>query len=197
MQTEHDIPEKGPAGSHPDDSVPVRRIVSGIQPSGRLHLGNYMGALKNWIDLQTRYEAFFFIADWHALTTNYEDTTPIRENIIEMLVDWLSLGLNPEKCTIFLQSDVLEHAELNLLLSMVTPVSWLERNPSYKDQQTQITGRERVRTCFPPVFRDPRKKTFPSIWRASSDTGVAPGGSPVSFETSVIFPNFLNPSMAV
>ena len=142
MQTEHDIPEKGPAGSHPDDSVPVRRIVSGIQPSGRLHLGNYMGALKNWIDLQTRYEAFFFIADWHALTTNYEDTTPIRENIIEMLVDWLSLGLDPEKCTIFLQSDVLEHAELNLLLSMVTPVSWLERNPSYKDQQTQIAGRD-------------------------------------------------------
>ena len=142
MQTEHDIPEKGPAGIHPDDSVPVRRIVSGIQPSGRLHLGNYMGALKNWIDLQTRYEAFFFIADWHALTTNYEDTTPIRENIIEMLVDWLSLGLDPEKCTIFLQSDVLEHAELNLLLSMVTPVSWLERNPSYKDQQTQIAGRD-------------------------------------------------------
>ena len=125
-----------------DKSIPVRRIVSGIQPSGRLHLGNYMGALKNWITLQDRYESFFFIADWHALTTNYEDTSPIRQNIREMLVDWLSLGLDPEKCTIFLQSDVLEHAELNLLLAMVTPVSWLERNPSYKDQQTQIAGRD-------------------------------------------------------
>lgn len=124
------------------DETPVRRIVSGIQPSGRLHLGNFMGALKNWIELQKRYEAFFFIADWHALTTNYEDTTAIRENIREMLIDWISLGLDPRQSTIFLQSDVLEHAELNLLLSMVTPVSWLERNPSYKDQQEQIKGKD-------------------------------------------------------
>lgn len=143
MAIEKDTLPENPAESNTEDkNVPVRRIVSGIQPSGRLHLGNYMGALKNWIALQDRYESFFFIADWHALTTNYEDTSPIRQNIREMLVDWLSLGLDPEKCTIFLQSDVLEHAELNLLLSMVTPVSWLERNPSYKDQQTQITGRD-------------------------------------------------------
>ena len=141
MQKGHDSTHDASGDNRPED-VPVRRIVSGIQPSGRLHLGNYMGALKNWIQLQDRFEAFFFIADWHALTTNYEDTTPIRENIREMLVDWIALGLDPEKCTVFLQSDVLEHAELNLLLSMVTPVSWLERNPSYKDQQTQITGKD-------------------------------------------------------
>lgn len=120
----------------------IRRIVSGIQPSGKLHLGNYMGALRNWIDLQDRYECFFFIADWHALSTNYEHTDPIEANIREMLVDWVSLGLDPGKCTIFLQSDVREHAELYLLLGMITPVSWLLRNPSYKDQQEQIEDRD-------------------------------------------------------
>jgi tryptophanyl-tRNA synthetase len=120
----------------------IRRIVSGIQPSGKLHLGNYMGALRNWIDLQDRYECFFFIADWHALSTNYEHTDPIEANIREMLVDWIALGLDPVKCTIFLQSDVREHAELFLLLGMITPVSWLLRNPSYKDQQEQIEDRD-------------------------------------------------------
>ncbi len=124
-----------------DLNVPIRRIVSGIQPSGKLHLGNYMGALKNWIELQDRYECFFFIADWHALSTNYENTSLLRDNIRNMLFDWLALGLDPEKCTIFLQSDVLEHGELNLLLGMITPVSWLLRNPTYKDQQEQIESR--------------------------------------------------------
>lgn len=121
---------------------PIRRIVSGIQPSGKLHLGNYMGALKNWIDLQDRYECYFFIADWHALSTNYENTSLLKDHVRNMLLDWLSLGLDPEKCTIFLQSDVLEHGELNLLLGMITPVSWLLRNPTYKDQQEQIHTRD-------------------------------------------------------
>ncbi|MHB1606675.1 MAG: tryptophan--tRNA ligase [Leptospirales bacterium] len=121
---------------------PIHRIVSGIQPSGKLHLGNYMGAIKNWLDLQNRYECYFFIADWHALSTNYEHTDPLKNNVRDMLLDWLSLGLDPEKCTIFLQSDVLEHAELNLLLGMITPVSWLQRNPTYKDQQEQIHSRD-------------------------------------------------------
>ncbi len=118
-----------------------KRIVSGIQPSGRMHLGNYMGALHNWITLQNTHECFFFIADWHALSTNYENTAKLRKNTREMLIDWLSLGLDPEKATIFLQSDVTEHAELNLLLGMITPVSWLTRNPTYKDQQEQIENR--------------------------------------------------------
>ncbi len=130
--------EKKPEGQE----IPIHRIVSGIQPSGKLHLGNYMGALKNWIDLQDRYECYFFIADWHALSTNYENTSLLKDNIRNMLLDWLALGLDPGKCTIFLQSDVLEHAELNLLLGMITPVSWLLRNPSYKDQQEQIHARD-------------------------------------------------------
>lgn len=119
-----------------------KRVLSGMQPSGKLHLGNWIGALKNWVKLQNEYESFFFVADWHALSTNYEDTSRIREYIFEMTVDWVSAGLDPEKSVIFLQSKVLEHAELHVLLSMITPVSWLERNPTYKDQQTQISGRD-------------------------------------------------------
>ncbi|MDH4100621.1 MAG: tryptophan--tRNA ligase [Nitrospirota bacterium] len=119
-----------------------KRVLSGMQPSGKLHLGNWLGALKNWVKLQHEYESFFFIADWHALSTNYEDTSRIRENVFEMAVDWVAAGLDPEKSVIFLQSGVLEHAELHVLLSMMTPVSWLERNPTYKDQQQQITGRD-------------------------------------------------------
>ena len=118
-----------------------KRVVSGIQPSGRMHLGNYMGALYNWIALQNTHECFFFIADWHALSTNYENTRNLISNTREMLIDWLSLGLDPEKSTIFLQSDVTEHAELNLLFGMMTPVSWLTRNPSFKDQQEQMDNR--------------------------------------------------------
>lgn len=120
----------------------IGRIVSGIQPSGKLHLGNYMGALRNWIELQDRYECFYFIADWHALSTNYEHTGSLRTNIREMLIDWISLGLDPAKSAIFLQSDVREHAELYLLFGMITPVSWLLRNPTYKDQQEQIENRD-------------------------------------------------------
>ena len=107
---------------HPAQPI-IGRIVSGIQPSGRLHLGNYMGAVRNWIELQDRHDCFFFIADWHALSTNYEDTGRLRSHVTEMLVDWLSLGLDPERCTLFQQSHVVAHAELYLLLGMMTPVA--------------------------------------------------------------------------
>lgn len=113
-------------------------ILSGMRPTGALHLGNYFGALENWVKLQNDYDCYFTIVDWHALTTGYEDTSDIKKNIDEMLIDWLSAGLDPEKCTIFLQSHVKEHAELHLLLSMITPLSWLFRCPTYKDQLNQM-----------------------------------------------------------
>lgn len=113
-------------------------IVSGMRPTGALHLGNYFGALENWVRLQEGYKCYFFVADWHALTTGYEDTSNIKSDIDKMIIDWLSAGLDPEKCNIFLQSRVKEHAELNLLLSMNTPLSWLLRCPTYKDQLAQM-----------------------------------------------------------
>lgn len=114
-----------------------KRIISGMQPSGQLHLGNYFGALKNWIALQDDYDCFFFIADWHALTTLYENPRRIKPFSFEVAVDWLSSGLSPEKCTLFVQSRVPEHAELHLILSMMVPVPWLERNPTYKEKQVE------------------------------------------------------------
>jgi tryptophanyl-tRNA synthetase len=119
-----------------------RRVLSGMRPTGQLHLGNYHGALKNWIELQYQYECFFFIADWHALTTGYEDTSRLEEYVWTMVIDWLSAGLNPGVATVFIQSRVPEHAELHLLLSMITPLGWLERVPTYKDQQTQLGDRD-------------------------------------------------------
>lgn len=113
-------------------------ILSGMRPTGALHLGNYFGALENWIKLQDEYKCFFFIADWHALTTGYEETSEIKKNIDELVIDWLSAGLDPEKCTFFLQSRIKEHAELHLLFSMLTPLSWLLRCPTYKDQLAQM-----------------------------------------------------------
>lgn len=113
-------------------------ILSGMRPTGALHLGNYFGALENWIKLQDEYECFFFVADWHALTTGYEDTSAIKKNIDDIVIDWLSAGLDPEKCTMFVQSSIKEHAELHLLFSMNTPLSWLERCPTYKDQLAQM-----------------------------------------------------------
>jgi tryptophanyl-tRNA synthetase len=114
------------------------RIFSGMQPSGKFHLGNYLGALENWVKLQNDYECVFCIVDWHALTSMYEDTSNIPGNIHEMALDWLSGGLDPEKNIIFVQSHVKEHAELHLLLSMITPLAWLERVPSYKDKLQQL-----------------------------------------------------------
>ena len=119
-----------------------KRVLSGMRPTGSLHLGNYHGALRNWVDLQYQYECFFFVADWHALTTGYEDTTGLPQAIHEMVVDWLAAGLNPGVATLFVQSHVPEHAELHLLLSMITPLGWLERVPTYKDQQEQLKERD-------------------------------------------------------
>ncbi len=119
-----------------------QRVVSGMRPTGRLHLGHYHGVLKNWVQLQHEYECFFFVADWHALTTNYEDPVDIDQFTFDTAVDWLASGVNPNTATLFVQSRVPEHAELHLLLSMITPVSWLERVPSYKDQQAKLNDRD-------------------------------------------------------
>ncbi|MCF8720874.1 tryptophan--tRNA ligase [Nitrospina gracilis] len=115
-----------------------KRILSGMQPSGLLHLGNYFGALKNWVSLQDDYECFYFIADWHSLTTLYENPGQIPKFTREVAIDWLAAGLDPEKCTLFVQSRIPEHAELHLILSMIVPVSWLERNPTYKEKQQEV-----------------------------------------------------------
>jgi len=113
-----------------------------MRPTGQLHLGNYHGALRNWVDLQYQYPCFFFVADWHALTTGYEDTSKLPEYTHEMVIDWLAAGLNPGVATLFVQSQVPEHAELHLLLSMITPLSWLERVPTYKDQQAELAEKD-------------------------------------------------------
>lgn len=113
-----------------------------MRPTGKLHLGHYYGALKNWVDLQDEYECFYFVADWHALTTEYANSGIIKESIPEMVIDWLSVGLISPKSTIFIQSAIPEHAELHLLLSMVTPLSWLERNPTYKEQQQELKEKD-------------------------------------------------------
>ncbi len=123
-------------------SMASRRVLSGMRPTGQLHLGNYHGALKNWLELQYKYECFFFVADWHALTTGYEDTSNLESNVWQMVIDWLAAGLNPGAATIFIQSHVPEHAELHLLLSMVTPLGWLERVPTYKDQLEQLKDKD-------------------------------------------------------
>jgi tryptophanyl-tRNA synthetase len=119
-----------------------KRILSGMRPTGPLHMGNYLGALANWVEMQDPYECFFFVADWHALTSDYENPGPMGEYTRQMLMDWLSVGLSPEKSTIFVQSKVPEHAELYLILSMITPVPWLERNPTYKDQIIQLNNKD-------------------------------------------------------
>src|SRR6056297_2031077 len=113
-----------------------------MRPTGALHLGHLHGALNNWLRMQYEYDCFFFVADWHALTTHYEDTSVIAPSVREMLVEWLAVGINPAAATIFVQSDVPEHAELHLLLSMITPLGWLERVPTYKDQQEKLKERD-------------------------------------------------------
>ena len=119
-----------------------RRVLSGMRPTGRLHLGHYHGVLKNWVRLQHEYECFFFVADWHALTTHYENPYDIEQNSWDTVIDWLAAGVNPGSATIFIQSRVPEHAELHLLLSMITPLGWLERVPSYKDQQAKLREKD-------------------------------------------------------
>ena len=118
------------------------RVLSGMRPTGRLHLGHYHGVLKNWVELQHEYQCFFFVADWHALTTHYDDPSMIPQSTWDMVIDWLAAGVNPGEATLFIQSRVPEHAELHLLLSMITPLGWLERVPSYKDQQEKLREKD-------------------------------------------------------
>lgn len=119
-----------------------QRVLSGMRPTGQLHLGHLHGVLKNWLNLQHEYKCFFFVADWHALTTEYDNTGIISKNVWDMVIDWLAVGINPGDATLFIQSKVLEHAELHLLLSMFTPLGWLERVPTYKDQQQKLSNKD-------------------------------------------------------
>ena len=118
------------------------RVLSGMRPTGRLHLGHYHGVLKNWLRLQSEYQCLFFVADWHALTTHYDTPQVIEENVRDMVIDWLAAGVDPAQATLFVQSRVIEHAELHLLLSMMTPLGWLERVPTYKDQQEKLSEKD-------------------------------------------------------
>ena len=118
------------------------RVLSGMRPTGKLHLGNYVGALRNWVGLQDEYDCFFFIADWHALTTDYADTRSVKQNSLEVMIDYLAAGLDPERSTLFIQSHVPQHAELHLLFSMITPLGWLERVPTYKEQRENIKDKD-------------------------------------------------------
>jgi len=119
-----------------------KRVLSGMRSTGKLHLGNYVGALENWVRMQEQFDCYFFIADWHALTTDYADTSRLKENSVEVLLDWLAAGLDPAKCVMFIQSHVPAHAELHLLLSMITPLGWLERVPTYKEQKENIKEKD-------------------------------------------------------
>jgi tryptophanyl-tRNA synthetase len=118
------------------------RVLSGMRPTGKLHLGNYLGALANWVGLQDKYDCFFLIVDWHALTTDYADTSAVKRNLLEVMFDYLAAGLDPERSTIFIQSHVPQHAELHLLLSLITPLGWLERVPTYKEQRENIKDKD-------------------------------------------------------
>ncbi|MFZ5723252.1 MAG: tryptophan--tRNA ligase [Pseudomonadota bacterium] len=128
--------------SSPSSVASSRRVLSGMRPTGRLHLGHYHGVLKNWVALQSQHECFFFVADWHALTTHYDDPSGLQQHVCDMVVDWLAAGVDPEKATLFVQSHVPAHAELHVLLSMITPLGWLERVPSYKDQQEKLKEKD-------------------------------------------------------
>lgn len=119
-----------------------QRVVSGMRPTGRLHIGHYHGVLENWVRIQGQFDCFFFVADWHSLTTEYANTAGIKDSTKEMVLDWVSFGLDPQKCLVFEQSQVPQHAELNLILGMITPVSWLERNPTYKEMLENIEQRD-------------------------------------------------------
>jgi tryptophanyl-tRNA synthetase len=138
------LPRRGGSGWRGGCFLAGKRILSGMRPTGKLHLGNLHGALYNWVALQNNgeYECFYFVADWHALTSDYAATENIRENSIAMVIDWLSAGLEPDKSTIFVQSSIKEHAELFLLLSMITPLAWLERNPTYKEIKDELAQKD-------------------------------------------------------
>lgn len=120
----------------------AQRVLSGMRPTGRLHLGHFHGVLKNWVALQQQHDCYFFVADWHALTTHYDDPSALNRHVFDMVVDWLAAGVDPERATLFVQSQVPQHAELHLLLSMITPLGWLERVPTYKDQQEKLKEKD-------------------------------------------------------
>ena len=124
------------------------RVVSGMRPTGNLHLGHYIGVIKNWLELEENYDTFFFVADWHALSTKYDEGLDLKNLSIELVKEWIACGLNPDKSTIFIQSDIKEHAELYLILNMITPVSWLERNPTYKDAMAQVEYKDKNNAGF-------------------------------------------------
>ena len=131
------------------------RVVSGMRPTGKLHLGHFIGVIKNWLDLQNKYECFFFVADWHALTTKFDEHIDLRKYSIELLKEWIACGIDPEKSNLYIQSDIKEHAELYLILNMITPVSWLERNPTYKDaiQQDEYKKKNNAGFLTYPVLQ--------------------------------------------
>jgi tryptophanyl-tRNA synthetase len=139
------------------------RIVSGMRPTGRLHLGHYFGVIRNWVKLQREHQTLFFIADWHALTTGYKDTKRLKKNVLELMIDWLALGLDPERSVLFIQSKVKEHAELHLLFSMITPKSWLEWNPTYKDMKYNLLKLQDLELQFRGALRDHVREFLGSI----------------------------------
>ena len=148
-------------------SQPKKRVLSGMQPSGLLHLGNYLGALQNWKQLQDEHECYFFVADWHALSTNYADTSRIREYVRELLIDWLAAGIDPTRSVVFIQSRVPEHAVLHLLFSMMIPVPWLERNPPTRKNRKRSRERISTLTAFwaiqfskPPTYSSTNRISF-------------------------------------
>jgi len=138
----HRVSESGASWKMTASSQKRKRVLSGMRPTGKLHLGNYVGALQNWVGMQDQYECYFCVVDWHALTTDYADTSKVKENSLEVVFDWLAAGLDPEKSVIFMQSHVPAHAELHLLLSMITPLGWLERVPTYKEQRENIKDKD-------------------------------------------------------
>ena len=122
--------------------MPQKRVLSGMQPSGKLHIGNLTGALQNWVKLQEKYDCYYFVADWHALTSQYAETSQIKDSVQDMIINWLAAGLDPDKSTMFIQSWVPEHAELHTMLSMITPLGWLERVPTYKEKQDELKDKD-------------------------------------------------------
>jgi tryptophanyl-tRNA synthetase len=162
------------------------RVVSGMRPTGRLHLGHLVGALQNWVQLQEKYDAFYFVADWHALTSDYASTGELAANAIDNAADWIGAGVDPERATLFIQSLVPEHAELYLLLQMVTPIPWLERVPTYKEQMEQLSDKDLSNLGF---------LGYPLLQTADViiyDANFVPGASPRAVSRSgATVPQFL------
>lgn len=164
-----------PTNSSKSGYLPETRVLSGMRASGKLHLGHYFGALENWVKLQKDYQCFYFVANWHGLTTHYQSPKIVEESCMDMLIDWLAAGIDPKKSVIFIQSQLPQHAELHLLLSMVTPVSWLERVPSYKDQQQQLKDKDLSTYGFLgyPLLQSADILMYRSIWVPVGEDQIA------------------------